>query len=66
MSRKNWLVLTTMLLLGICIFAYSLRDTNLQEISADLATMNWGCFLVALLCICCSLVLMVGLQARYC
>ncbi len=56
MSRKNWLVLTTMLLLGICIFAYSLRDTNLQEISADLATMNWGCFLVALLCICLYLI----------
>lgn len=52
MSRKNWLVLTTMLLLGIGIFAYSLRDTNLQEISADLATMNWGWFMVALLCIC--------------
>ena len=50
MSRKNWLVLTTMLLLGIGIFAYSLRDTNLQEISADLATMNWG------LCICLYLV----------
>lgn len=56
MSRKNWLVLTTMLLLGICIFAYSLRDTNLQEISADLATMNWGWFLVALLCICLYLI----------
>ncbi|HJF53518.1 MAG TPA: flippase-like domain-containing protein [Limosilactobacillus coleohominis] len=56
MSRKNWLVLTTMLLLGIGIFAYSLRDTNLQEISADLATMNWGWFLVALLCICLYLI----------
>ncbi len=56
MSRKNWLVLTTMLLLGIGIFAYSLRDTNLQQISADLATMNWGWFLVALLCICLYLI----------
>ncbi len=56
MSRKNWLVLTTMLLLGIGIFAYSLRDTNLQEISADLVTMNWGWFMVALLCICLYLV----------
>lgn len=56
MSRKNWLVLTTMLLLGIGIFAYSLRDTNLQQISADLATMNWGWFLVDLLCICLYLI----------
>ncbi len=41
-----------MLLLGGGIFAYSLRDTNLHEISHDIATMNWGWFLVAVLCIC--------------
>lgn len=52
MSRKNWLVLVLMLLLGGGIFAYSLRNTNLHEISNDLATMNWGWFMVAVLCIC--------------
>lgn len=56
MSRKNWLVLIAMLLLGIGIFAYSLRDTNLNEISSDLSTMNWGWFSVALLCICLYLI----------
>ncbi|WP_295732070.1 lysylphosphatidylglycerol synthase transmembrane domain-containing protein [uncultured Limosilactobacillus sp.] len=56
MSRKNWLVLTAMLLLGCGIFAYSLRDTNLHEISQDLSTMNWGWFSVALLCICLYLI----------
>ncbi len=52
MSRKNWLVLILMLLLGGGIFAYSLRNTNLHEVSSDLATMNWGWFLVAVICIC--------------
>lgn len=56
MSRKNWLVLIAMLLLGIGIFAYSLRGTNLNEISSDLSTMNWGWFSVALLCICLYLI----------
>lgn len=52
MSRKNWLVLILMLLAGGGIFAFSLRNTNLHEIQADLATMNWGWMLVAVLCIC--------------
>lgn len=52
MSRKNWLVLILMLLLGGGIFAYSLRNTNLNEVSKDLATMNWGWFLAAVICIC--------------
>lgn len=52
MSRKNWLVLTLMLLAGCGIFAYSLRNTNLHQIAHDLGTMNWWWFLVAVLCIC--------------
>lgn len=52
MSRKNWLVLSLMLLLGIGIFGFSLRNTNMHQLRVDLAQLNWGWFLVAVLCIC--------------
>ncbi|KRN58107.1 lysylphosphatidylglycerol synthase transmembrane domain-containing protein [Limosilactobacillus secaliphilus] len=52
MSRKNWLVLILMLLAGGGIFAYSLRGTDIHQLGRDLAAMNWGWFLVAVICIC--------------
>lgn len=52
MSRKNWLVLFLMLLAGCGIFAYSLRNTDIHQLLQDLSTMNWGWFLVAVICIC--------------
>lgn len=58
MSRKNWLVLTLMLLLGAGIFAYSLRGTNLHQLARDLAHLNWGWFLLAVACI----ILYLGLE----
>lgn len=52
MSRKNWLVLILMILAGCGIFAYSMRDQNLHLIMQELSRMNWGWFLVAVICIC--------------
>ena len=52
MSRKNWLVLILMLLAGCGIFAYSLRDTDIHQLLQYLSAMNWGWFLVAVICIC--------------
>lgn len=52
MSKRNWLVLILMLLAGCGIFAYSLRDVDKQQLVRDLSTMNWGWFLVAVVCIC--------------
>lgn len=52
MSRKNWVVLILMLVAGAGIFAFSLRNTDLHQLSIDLANLNWGWFSVAVLCIC--------------
>lgn len=52
MSRKNWLVLILMVIAGCGIFAYSMRDQNLHLIMTELTRMNWGWFLVAVICIC--------------
>ncbi len=52
MSRKNWIVLILMLVAGAGIFAFSLRNTDLHQLSIDLANLNWGWFSVAVLCIC--------------
>lgn len=51
MSRKNWLVLSLMLLAGVGIFAYSLRDINLHQVAHDLGRMNWAWFALAVVCI---------------
>ena len=48
MSRKNWVVLILMLVAGAGIFAFSLRNTDLHQLSIDLANLNWGWFSVAL------------------
>lgn len=52
MSRKNWLVLIFMILAGCGILAYSMRDQNIHLIMLELSQMNWGWFLVAIVCIC--------------
>lgn len=57
MSRKNWLALVAMLLIGGGIVAYSLRTVNLRLLVQDFFTLNWWWMLVALACICLYLVL---------
>lgn len=52
MSRKNWLELLGMLLIGGLIAWYSLRDISLKLIWKYLVHLNWGWMLVALFCIC--------------
>ena len=51
MSRKNWLALVAMLLIGGGIVAYSLRTVNLRLLVQDFFTLNWWWMLVALACI---------------
>lgn len=57
MSRKNWLALVAMLLIGGGIVAYSLRTVNLRLLVQDFFTLNWWWMLVALACICLYLIL---------
>ena len=57
MSRKNWLALVAMLLIGWGIVAYSLRTVNLRLLIQDFFTLNWWWMLVALACICLYLIL---------
>lgn len=57
MSRKNWLALVAMLLIGGGIVAYSLRTVNLRLLAQDFFTLNWWWMLVALACICLYLIL---------
>lgn len=57
MSRKNWLALVAMLLIGGGIVAYSLRTVNLRLLIQDFFTLNWWWMLVALACICLYLTL---------
>ncbi|MEY8442456.1 lysylphosphatidylglycerol synthase transmembrane domain-containing protein [Lactobacillaceae bacterium 24-114] len=52
MNRRNWVVLCIMLLLGLGIFVYALRDINIQVLIEEVHTINWGWMLVALFCIC--------------
>ena len=57
MSRKNWLALVAMLLIGGGIVAYSLRTVNLRLLIQDFFTLNWWWMLVALACICLYIIL---------
>ena len=57
MSRKNWLALVAMLLIGGVFVAYSLRTVNLRLLVQDFFTLNWWWMLVALACICLYLIL---------
>lgn len=52
MSRKNWIALVVMMLIGGGIIIYSLRTVNLHLLVRDFFTLNWGWMLVALICIC--------------
>lgn len=57
MSRRNKVVLIIMILIGVGIFAFSLRNVSLSHIWHDLVTLRWQWMLVALLCIILYLVL---------
>ena len=57
MTRKNWLVLAIMLLIGGGIIAYSLRTVNIHLLVRDFFTLNWWWMFVALVCICLYLIL---------
>jgi len=59
MSRRNKWVLTLMLLLGIAIFAFSLRDIKFSVLVNDFVHINFWWFGVAILC----MVLYLGLEA---
>lgn len=57
MSRRNRFVLVLMIIVGVGIFAYSLRGVKISTMLHDLAYLHWEWFLVALLCICAYLLL---------
>lgn len=59
MSRRNWLVLGLMLIIGVGILGYSLRNSNIHLLLQDVSAINWGWMLIALACIC----LYLGLEA---
>jgi len=52
MSRRNKWVLALMLLLGIAIFAFSLRDIKFSVLINDFVNINFWWFGVAILCLC--------------
>lgn len=52
MSRKNWIALVMMMLIGGGIIIYSLRTVDLDLLVRDFFTLNWVWMLVALICIC--------------
>ena len=51
MSRNNKITLSVMVLLGIAIFAFSIRDIKLSVLIADFFSINFWWILVAFLCI---------------
>ena len=57
MSRRNRFVLILMLLVGLGIFGYSLRNVKLSSSLRDLANLRWQWFIIALVCICMYLIL---------
>ena len=59
MSRRNKVVLAVMILAGIIIFGFSLRNVNLNQMARDVVHLNMWWLLVALGCI----VLYLGLEA---
>ncbi|MGF7437268.1 lysylphosphatidylglycerol synthase transmembrane domain-containing protein [Lentilactobacillus senioris] len=52
MSRRNKITFAVMLLIGIAIFGYSMRNVKLSALVKDMQTINWWWLLVAFLCIC--------------
>ncbi|MGY1576857.1 lysylphosphatidylglycerol synthase transmembrane domain-containing protein [Pediococcus pentosaceus] len=59
MSRRNKVVLAVMIIAGIIIFGFSLRNVNLNQMARDVVHLNMWWLLVALGCI----VLYLGLEA---
>jgi len=59
MSRRNKWVLTLMLLLGVAIFAFSLRDIKFSVLINDFVHINFWWFGVAVLC----MIIYLGLEA---
>jgi len=59
MSRRNKWVLTLMLLLGVAIFAFSLRDIKFSVLIDDFVHINFWWFGVAVLC----MIIYLGLEA---
>ncbi|GAA2967263.1 lysylphosphatidylglycerol synthase transmembrane domain-containing protein [Lentilactobacillus parakefiri] len=57
MSRNNKITLFAMVIIGIAIIAYSLRDVKLSVLIHDLFTLNPLWILVAFLCICAYLLI---------
>ncbi|MCQ2570122.1 MAG: hypothetical protein MJ139_04435, partial [Limosilactobacillus sp.] len=57
MTRKNWGALLIMMIIGVAIFAYSLREVNLHQLWLNLLELNWGWLLVAIFCMALYLVL---------
>jgi len=51
MSRNNKITLSIMLLLGVAIFAYSIRDVKLSSLISDFFSLNFWWLLVAFICI---------------
>ena len=50
MSKKNKFALATMILIGIGIFFYSIRDISYRTILGELAHLHYGWLAVALIC----------------
>ncbi|MFT8393369.1 MAG: lysylphosphatidylglycerol synthase transmembrane domain-containing protein [Liquorilactobacillus ghanensis] len=48
MTNRNKLVLILMLILGVIILAFSLRDVSFRSLATDLLTLNWRWLLVAM------------------
>lgn len=51
MSRNNRIVLVVMLLVGIAIMLFSMRQVNMNDLLHDILTIKLGWFLIAVLCI---------------
>ncbi|QLL78271.1 lysylphosphatidylglycerol synthase transmembrane domain-containing protein [Ligilactobacillus saerimneri] len=57
MTKRNKVVLAIMVLLGLGIFWYSVRNVSFAVIANDFLHMNWGWLAIACLCMVISLVL---------
>lgn len=55
MTNKNKIVLAIMVLAGLGIFAYSMRDVSLHSMVGDIAEMKWGWLIIGFLCMAVSL-----------
>ncbi|MHC9533063.1 lysylphosphatidylglycerol synthase transmembrane domain-containing protein [Dellaglioa sp. BT-FLS60] len=65
MTRKNIGLLTLMVIIGIGIFAFSLRNVSIQSLIKDLVHINIWWLLVAILCICMYFILEAFVVKRF-